>query len=107
MENKFNIEEVNAWLKDEYGMSYDELSKEFNKAVDLLSESLKQRKDLRKKIDDANDYLDSYFVFDDENGEYYQTHDFDKSNAKKLHDILKEDKQNEFKNRNGTFLDNI
>lgn len=51
MENKFNIEEVNAWLKEEYGMSYDELSKEFNKAVDLLSKSLKQRKEMRKEIE--------------------------------------------------------
>lgn len=53
MENKFNIEEVNAWLKEEYGMSYDELSKEFNKAVDLLSESLKQRKEMRDKINEV------------------------------------------------------
>lgn len=53
MENKFNIEEVNAWLKDNYGMSYDELSKEFNKAVDLLSESLKQRKETRDKINEV------------------------------------------------------
>jgi len=51
MENKFNIEEVNAWLKEQYGMSYDDLSKEFNKAVDLLSESLKQRKELREEIE--------------------------------------------------------
>lgn len=55
MKNKFNIEEVNAWLKDEYGMSYDELSKEFNEAVDLLSESLKQKKEMRDKINKANE----------------------------------------------------
>lgn len=55
MENKFNIEEVNTWLKEEYGMSYDELSKEFNKAVDLLSKSLKQRKEMRDKINKANE----------------------------------------------------
>lgn len=54
MENKYNIDDVNAWLKEEYGMSYDELSKEFNKAVDLLSESLKQRKELREKLNSAN-----------------------------------------------------
>lgn len=53
MKNKFNIDDVNAWLKEEYGMSYDELSKEFNKAVNLLSESLKQRKEMRDKIDKA------------------------------------------------------
>ena len=92
MENKFNIEEVNAWLKEEYGMSYDELSKEFNKAVDLLSESLKQRKEMRSKINKAIEYIENYYIFDEQNGEYYQTHDFDKSNAKQLHDILKEDK---------------
>lgn len=51
MENKYNIDDINAWLKEEYGMSYDELSKEFNKAVDLLSESLKQRKELREEIE--------------------------------------------------------
>ena len=52
MENKeFNIENVNAWLKENYGMSYGELSKEFNKAVDLLSESLKQRKEMREEIE--------------------------------------------------------
>lgn len=55
MKNKFNIEEVNAWLKEEYGMSYDELSKEFNEAVDLLSESLKQKKEMRDKINKANE----------------------------------------------------
>lgn len=51
MENKYNIDEVNAWLKDEYGMSYDELSKEFNKAVDMFSEKCKRIKELREEID--------------------------------------------------------
>lgn len=51
MENKYNIDDVNAWLKEQYGMSYDDLSKEFNKTVDLLSESLKQRKELREEIE--------------------------------------------------------
>ena len=58
MENKFNIDDVNAWLKEEYGMSYDELSKEFNKVVDLLSESLKQKKEMRNKIDKAIDSIE-------------------------------------------------
>lgn len=47
---------------------------------------------LQSKIDKANEYLESHFIFDDENGEYYQTHTFDKDNAKELHEILKEDK---------------
>ena len=51
MENKYNIEEVNAWLKEEYGMSYDELSKEFNKAVDMFSEKCKRIKELREEIE--------------------------------------------------------
>lgn len=62
MENKFNIEEVNAWLKEEYGMSYDELSKEFNKAVDLLSESLKQRKEMRDKINKAIEFIENQIL---------------------------------------------
>ena len=47
---------------------------------------------LQSKIDKANEYLESHFIFDDKNGEYYQTHTFDKDNVKELHDILKEDK---------------
>ena len=46
---------------------------------------------LQSKIDKANQYLEERFAFDDENGEYYQTHTFDKNNAKELHDILKEE----------------
>lgn len=47
---------------------------------------------LQSKIDKANEYIEEHFIFDDENGEYYQTHTFDKDNAKELHEILKEDK---------------
>lgn len=47
---------------------------------------------LQSKIDKANEYIEEHFIFDDKNGEYYQTHTFDKDNAKELHDILKEDK---------------
>ena len=47
---------------------------------------------LQSKIDKAIEYIENHFIFDDENGEYYQTHTFDKDNAKELHDILKEDK---------------
>jgi len=46
---------------------------------------------LQSKIDKANEYIEEHFIFDDKNGEYYQTHTFDKDNAKELHDILKED----------------
>lgn len=48
-------------------------------------------KNLQSKIDKANQYIEERFTFDDENGEYYQTHTFDKNNAKELHDILKEE----------------
>ena len=59
--------------------------------VDILTGYTKYRI-LQSKIDKANQYLEERFIFDDENGEYYQTHTFDKNNAKELHDILKEDK---------------
>lgn len=95
MKNKFNIEEVNAWLKEEYGMSYDELSKEFNKAVDLLSKSLKQRKEMRNKLNkvekiiNANTHVENIYhaisnLFDKE----YQ-YEIDNE---ELNEILKEDK---------------
>lgn len=86
MENKFNIEEVNAWLKEEYSMSYDELSKEFNKAVDLLSESLKQRKEMREKINMAIDKLED-LKCDAKFDNCYATMKLDE-----VQDILKEDK---------------
>lgn len=50
MQNKLNIDDVNAWLKEEYGMSYDELLKEFNQAVDMFSEKCKKIKELREEI---------------------------------------------------------
>lgn len=52
---------------------------------------LRQNKNLQSKIDKANEYIENYYIFDEQNGEYYQTHNFDKSNAKELHDILKEE----------------
>lgn len=83
MQNKYNINDVNAWLKEQYGMSYDELSKEFNKAVDLLSESLKQRKEMRNKINEVIEYVGKdckYYDIEDE--EQYE----------KILNILKEGK---------------
>ena len=50
------------------------------------------KNNLQSKIDKVNQYLEEHFIFDDKNGEYYQTHTFDKDNVKELHDILKEDK---------------
>ena len=50
MENKYNIDDVNAWLKEQYGMSYDEVIKEYNKAVDIFSEKCKRIKELREEI---------------------------------------------------------
>lgn len=52
---------------------------------------------LQSKIDKAIEYIENHFIFDDENGEYYQTHTFDKDNAKELHDILKEEKNGKIK----------
>lgn len=60
--------------------------------VELLKGCIAMTYNLQSKIDKANQYLEERFIFDDENGEYYQTHTFDKDNAKELHDILKEDK---------------
>lgn len=59
--------------------------------VELLKGYIAMTDYLQSKIDKANQYLEERFIFDDENGEYYQTHTFDKSNAKELHDILKEE----------------
>ena len=55
MKNKFNIDDVNAWLKEEYGMSYDELLNEFNKAVDMFSEKCEKIKELREEIEKLED----------------------------------------------------
>ena len=57
--------------------------------VELLKGYIAMTDYLQSKIDKANQYLEERFIFDDENGEYYQTHTFDKNNAKELHDILK------------------
>lgn len=101
MENKFNIEEVNAWLKDEYGMSYDELSKEFNKAVDLLSKSLKQRKEMREKINEVIELCETEknYIYDDARHDentgkliYGNKIELDVVNKSKILNILKEDK---------------
>lgn len=59
--------------------------------VELLKGYIAMTDYLQSKIDKANQYLEERFIFDDENGEYYQTHTFDKDNAKELHDILKEE----------------
>ena len=87
MKKEFNIDEVNAWLKEQYGMSYDELLNEFNKTVDLLSESLKQRKELRDRINKANEYIEKHT--DKLKTNRIPRIDF---NYNKLLDILKEDK---------------
>lgn len=60
--------------------------------VELLKGYMAMTDYLQSKIDKANQYLEERFIFDDENGEYYQTHTFDKNNAKELHDILKENR---------------
>lgn len=90
MENKFNIEEVNVWLKEEYGMSYDELSKEFNKAVDLLSESLKQRKEMRNKIENATEILEEMLQRAKIDKEYC-LYDYGTEEILEVYNALKED----------------
>ena len=98
MENKYNIDDVNAWLKDEYGMSYDDLSKEFNKAVDLLSESLKQRKEIRDKINKAIEFIEKDLLpshsIEKTRWDYEEVifSDLSVERIKPLVDILKEDK---------------
>lgn len=64
-----------------------------NETYDEYKGTLQEQiNNLQSKIDKAIEYLESHFIFDDENGEYYQSHTFDKDNAKELHEILKEDK---------------
>lgn len=56
MQNKgFNINDVNEWLKEQYGMSYDDVCKEYNKAVDMFSEKCKRIKELREEIEKLED----------------------------------------------------
>ena len=64
-----------------------EIAQANNKNLELIEEI----NNLQSKIDKINQYLEEHFIFDDKNGEYYQTHTFDKDNAKELHDILKEE----------------
>lgn len=81
----------NAELQQENDRLNEE-NKKFNKLIETLNKEnhrLNEYNHLQSKIDKANQYLEERFIFDDENGEYYQTHTFDKSNAKELHDILK------------------
>jgi hypothetical protein len=66
------------------------VSDNFN-IFDKYKEQEDKINNLQSKIDKINQYLEEHFIFDDKNGEYYQTHTFDKDNAKELHDILKED----------------
>lgn len=97
MENKYNIDDVNAWLKEEYGMSYEELSKEFNKTVDLLSESLKQRKKMRDRISKANEFIEKDLLpshsIEKTRWDYEEVifSDLPVERIKPLVDILKED----------------
>lgn len=66
--------------------------KDISEVIEQLQKAREKINNLQSKIDKANECLESHFIFDDENGEYYQIYTFDKDNAKELHDILKEDK---------------
>ena len=37
-----NIQEIDKWLKDQYGISYTEMSNEFNSASEMLSKKIKE-----------------------------------------------------------------
>ena len=89
----FNLdEEENYKMQHEYNKRYSDLMYRY-RSLENNSNYLKIKfNNLQSKIDKANEYLEEHFIFDDENGEYYQTHTFDKDNAKELHEILKEDK---------------
>lgn len=71
---------------------YDWHGFDYKIILPCIEQLLKNENNLQSKIDKAIEYLESHFIFDDENGEYYQSHTFDKDNAKELHEILKEDK---------------
>ena len=55
MQNEFNIDNVNAWLKEHYGMSYDEVLKQYNQAVDMFLEQCQKIVELRKEINELVD----------------------------------------------------
>ena len=66
--------------------------KDIPEVIEQLQKADDKINNLQFKIDKAIEYIENHFIFDDENGEYYQTHTFDKDNAKELHNILKENK---------------
>ena len=76
--------------KDRIKNNFDKMS--YNEIIDYVDCLETSYENLQSKIDKAIEYIENHFIFDDENGEYYQTHTFDKDNAKELHNILKENK---------------
>ena len=98
---KISIEEIEKYIimKKIENMSLEEIKNwiESQSQIIIIKDCIIEKKDkeinnLQSKIEKANEYLEEHFIFDDENEEYYQTHTFDKCNAKELHDILKENK---------------
>jgi len=86
-------EDTKFMMRDENGNETEMTPREVINQLYQDNKSLENIiNNLQSKIDKSNQYLEEYFIFDDKNGEYYQTHTFDKDNAKELHDILKEDK---------------
>lgn len=83
LEDFVNNENTN-YCYDWQGFNYEII-------LPCIEQLLKNENNLQSKIDKANQYLEEYFIFDDKNGEYYQTHTFDKDNAKELRDILKKE----------------
>lgn len=58
-----NIEEIDKWLKDQYGISYTEMSNEFNSASELLSKKIKEIERLNNNKDNAINFIDQVLMY--------------------------------------------
>ena len=61
----------------------------FNMSKIYMNKLEKKIKDLESRIDKATEYIEDRFTINEETGEYYMTHTFDRDNVKELLDILK------------------
>ena len=62
-----NIEQIDKWLKDQYGISYTELGNEFNDAVELSNKCAKKIMQKDKEIERLNNIineLEKYIVIE-------------------------------------------
>lgn len=58
-----NIGKVDKWLKDQYGISYTEMSNEFNGASELLSKKYKEVERLNNIISEIKEYFEDLEIF--------------------------------------------